>query len=60
MRARRHGQGTPWVVHGQDLEFWMLFQINEPYVLRCFALLREVVDAMAAAAIKKSSTPWRA
>ena len=53
MCASRHGQGTPWVVHGQDLEFWMLFQINEPYVLRCFALLREVVDAMAAAAIKK-------
>jgi hypothetical protein len=53
MRASRHGQGTPWVVNGQDLEFWMLFQIDEPYVLCCFALLREVVDAMAAAAIKK-------
>jgi hypothetical protein len=60
MHARRHGSGEPWVVHVQDLEFWILLQLDEPYVLRCFALLREVVDAMAAAAIKKSSMPWRA
>jgi hypothetical protein len=32
-------------------------QIDEPYLLKCFALLRETVEAMAAAAIRKSSGP---
>jgi hypothetical protein len=30
-------------------------QIDEPYLLGCFALLREVVEAMAAAAVRRSS-----
>jgi hypothetical protein len=30
-------------------------QIDEPYLLGCFVLLREVVEAMAAAAIRRSS-----
>jgi hypothetical protein len=32
-------------------------QIDEPYLLRCFTLLREVVETMAAAAIRRSSGP---
>jgi hypothetical protein len=32
-------------------------EIDEPYLLNCFALLREVVEAMAAAAIRRSSRP---
>lgn len=32
-------------------------QIDEPYLLNCFALLREVVEAMAAAAIRRSFGP---
>jgi hypothetical protein len=32
-----------------------IIQIDEPYLLNCFALLREVVEAMATAAIRKSS-----
>jgi len=32
-------------------------QIDEPYLLNCFALLREVVGVMAEAAIRRSSVP---
>lgn len=32
-----------------------VIEIDEPYLLRCFALLREVVEAMAEAAIRRSS-----
>jgi hypothetical protein len=32
-------------------------EIDEPYLLGCFALLRNVVEAMAAAAIRRSSGP---
>ena len=32
-------------------------QIDEPYLLNSFALLREVIEAMAAAAIRRSSGP---
>ena len=32
-------------------------QIDEPYLLGCFTLLREVVEAMATAAIRRTSRP---
>lgn len=34
-----------------------MIQIDEPYLLSCFTLLREVVETMAVAAIRKSSGP---
>ncbi len=32
-------------------------QIDEPYLLACFALLRDVIEAMAAAAVRRSTGP---
>jgi hypothetical protein len=32
-------------------------EINEPYLLGCFTLLRDVVEAIAVAAIRRSSAP---
>ncbi len=34
-----------------------VLQIDEPYLLQCFTLLREVISAMAEAAIRRSSGP---